>query len=211
MLVQATPTSIPSRRSMQLAVLLIGIAACGTPDYGAEPTLPLKSTSEPRDYRFDGMISRTVLGELLVALDHHGRHAQRPRRSLRQHSDAQERGHKVHRPQYLPLGAGSGADANLERAKQLVPSVLAADPEMILQACVFESVSTQVEQVGVPEWAFMALGRPIENRNFRYADMIYPEGQRRNWGRNASVPDVSRDETKLWFYFSGRKLHRCRL
>jgi len=31
--------------------------------------------------------------------------------------------------------------------------------------------------------------------------MIYPEGRRRDWGPNASVPDVSRTETKLWFYF----------
>jgi hypothetical protein len=54
--------------------------------------------------------------------------------------------------------------------------------------------------VPVPEWAFVALGRPVEKRNFRYADMIYPQGQRRDWGRNGSVPDVSRPETKLWFY-----------
>ena len=73
---------------------------------------------------------------------------------------------------------------------------------MILQACVFESVSTQVEQIPVPEWAFAALGRPVEKRNFRYADMLYPDGRRQNqWGRNSSVPDVSRPETKLWFYF----------
>jgi hypothetical protein len=32
--------------------------------------------------------------------------------------------------------------------------------------------------------------------------MLYPDGRRQNqWGRNASVPDVSRPETKLWFYF----------
>jgi hypothetical protein len=72
---------------------------------------------------------------------------------------------------------------------------------MILQACVFEIVSTQVEQVPVPDWAFAALGQPVEKRNFRYADMLFPEGHRRNWGQNASVPDVSRPETKLWFYF----------
>jgi len=89
---------------------------------------------------------------------------------------------------------------NLERARQQVPKLHAADPEMVLQACVFETVSTQVEQVPVPEWAFAALGMRAEKRNFRCADMIYPEGQRRNWGRNASVPDVSRPETKLWFY-----------
>ena len=72
---------------------------------------------------------------------------------------------------------------------------------MILQACVFEIVSAQVEKVPVPDWAFVALGQPVEKRNFRYVDMLYPEGQRRNWGANASVPDVSRPETKLWFYF----------
>ncbi len=80
--------------------------------------------------------------------------------------------------------------------------VHAADPEMILQACIFEIVTSQVERVPVPDWAFVALGRPVEKRNFRYADMLYPDGKRRNqWGRNSSVPDVSRPETKLWFYF----------
>jgi hypothetical protein len=93
---------------------------------------------------------------------------------------------------------------NFERAKEQVPKVHAADPDIILQACVFETVSTQVEQVPVPDWAFTALNRPVEKRNFRYADIIYPQGQRRDWGRNASVPDVSRPETKLWFYFLSR-------
>ena len=91
--------------------------------------------------------------------------------------------------------------SNLERARQAVPKVRAADPDLILQACVFEIVSMQVEQVPVPEWVFAAFGQPVEKRNFRYADMIYPEGRRRDWGRNASVPDVSRPETKLWFYY----------
>jgi len=79
--------------------------------------------------------------------------------------------------------------------------VLEADPQMILQACIFECVSTQVEEVPAPDWAFAAFGRPAEKRNFRYEDMLFPEGHRRNWGPNASVPDISRPETKLWFYF----------
>ena len=72
---------------------------------------------------------------------------------------------------------------------------------MILQACVFEIVTTQVEQIPVPDWVFVALGQPVEKRNFRYADMIYPPGQRHHWGQNGSVPDVSRPETQLWFYY----------
>jgi hypothetical protein len=97
---------------------------------------------------------------------------------------------------------------NLERARQQLPQVHAADPEMILEACIFEIVTTQVEQIPVPDWAFAALGRPVEKRNFRYAEIVYPEGSRRGqrdqWGIGSSVPDVSREETKLWFYFLAR-------
>ena len=94
---------------------------------------------------------------------------------------------------------------NLERAKQQIPKVHAADPEMILQACIFEIVTTQVDRVPVPAWAFEALGMPVESRNFRYTDMLYPDGRRKDhWRAGNSVPDVSRPETKLWFYFLAR-------
>ncbi|MCL4177637.1 MAG: hypothetical protein KJ072_07795, partial [Verrucomicrobia bacterium] len=94
--------------------------------------------------------------------------------------------------------------ANLERAKRLIPSVHAADPDLILQACIFEIVTTQVEQVPVPNWAFAALGLPVERRNFRYADMLYPNGRfKDHWRPGQSVPDVSQTETRLWFYYLG--------
>ncbi len=94
--------------------------------------------------------------------------------------------------------------ANLERARQQAPRVHAADPEMILQACIFEIVTTQVEQVPVPAWAMVALGQAPEPRRFRYADMLYPDGRfKDHWRPGQSVPDVSRPETKLWFYYLG--------
>ncbi len=93
---------------------------------------------------------------------------------------------------------------NLERAKRQAPQVHAADPDMILQACIFEIVTTQVDQVPVPAWAFTAFGRSPEERNFRYADMLYSNGRfKDHWRAGQSVPDVSRPETKLWFYFLG--------
>jgi hypothetical protein len=94
---------------------------------------------------------------------------------------------------------------NLERAKVQVPQVLAADPEMILEACIFEIVSTDVETVPVPDWAFTSLGLPVEKRNFRYDAMLYPLPQRkRSWSAKSGVPDVSQAETQLWFYFLAR-------
>ena len=99
---------------------------------------------------------------------------------------------------------GGEADllSNLDQARQQVPAAVRADPEMVLEACIFEIVTTQVEQVEVPGWAFRALGQPVEKRNFRYADMLYSDGRRVDqWKPGASVPDVSRPETKLYFYF----------
>ena len=91
---------------------------------------------------------------------------------------------------------------NLARAKQQVPQALAADNDRVLEACIFEIVTTEVEQVPIPDWAFTALDMPVEKRNFRYDAILYPPDQRkRSWGPNAGVPDVSQPETQLWFYF----------
>jgi hypothetical protein len=105
----------------------------------------------------------------------------------------------------LCLWGGEGALLqNLERAKLQSAKVRAADPDMILQACIFEIVTRQVEQVPVPEWAFAAFGKPVEKRNFHYEDMLYANGRfKDHWRAGQSVPDVSRPETRLWFYFLG--------
>lgn len=99
-----------------------------------------------------------------------------------------------------------GGEANLlqnfARAKQQLPMVHATDPGMILEACIFEIVTTEVEQIPVPPWAFAALGLPVEKRNFQYEAILYPKAQRtRSWGSGAGIPDVSQIETQLWFYF----------
>jgi hypothetical protein len=90
---------------------------------------------------------------------------------------------------------------NVKRAREAVPQVLAADSEMILEACVFETVNPRVNEIEIPDWVFTALQQPVEKRNFRYDEMIYPLGQRRPMGREAQVPDESRIETQLWFYY----------
>jgi hypothetical protein len=92
--------------------------------------------------------------------------------------------------------------SNFERARKQLSQVRATDPEMIFEACIFEIVTPEVEQVPIPEWAFAALGLPLEKRNFRYEAILYPLAQRtRSWGSHGGVPDVSQTETQLWFYF----------
>jgi len=90
---------------------------------------------------------------------------------------------------------------NVQKAREIVPQVLAIDTDIVLEACVFETVSQRVNEIPIPDRAFTAFGLQVEKRNFRYDDMIYPEGQRRPMGPNAQVPDESRLETQLWFYY----------
>src|SRR5512139_3297001 len=116
-----------------------------------------------RNYQFDKTMSREVLGNYLS-------------RSITMEGLLNGRGDLEDNIRMLKsMGAKFigrslclwGGEANLlrnlERAKQQLPRVHAADPDMILQACIFEIVTTQVNQVSVPEWAFAALGQPVEN------------------------------------------------
>jgi hypothetical protein len=90
----------------------------------------------------------------------------------------------------------------LAAARQNAPKIHAADPQMILQACVFEIVSKDVDKLPIPAWAFEAFGQSPEKRNFRYEAMLYPGGRGHNhWRQGSSIPDISQQETKLWFYF----------
>lgn len=95
--------------------------------------------------------------------------------------------------------------ARFELARANAAKIHAADPEIILQACVFEIVSKDVEKLAIPAWAFEALGLPVAARNISYEAILYPDGRKHNqWGQGASVPDVSQRETKLWFYYLAR-------
>jgi len=161
-------------------------------------------TSPPGKYHFDGTITRQVLENYLS-------------RAITMEGLLNGRGDLVDNIRMLKEAGAKfvgrslclwGGEAkllnNLERAKQQVPMLHAADPEMVLQACIFEIVTTQVDQVPVPDWAFTAMGQPVERRNFRYVDMLYPNGRLKDhWRPGNSVPDVSQPETKLWFYFLG--------
>jgi hypothetical protein len=78
-----------------------------------------------------------------------------------------------------------------------------ADPEFLLQACVFEAVNKQlVDVVPVPAYVFETFNLPPEKRCFRYDDMIFTDGRFVNhWGEDCSVPDITRIETRLWFFY----------
>jgi hypothetical protein len=159
-------------------------------------------TQHRRSYKFERTISREVLGNYLsrsISIEGllNGRGDLNDNIRMLRSVGAKYIGRSI-----CLWGGEAKLLENFDRVKKQLPMVHAADPEMVLEACIFEIVTTEVEQVPVPDWAFTALGMPVEKRNFRYEAILYPPDQRkRSWGKNGGVPDVSQSETQLWFYF----------
>jgi hypothetical protein len=160
------------------------------------------SSVDARSYDFDGKISRAVLENYLsrsiTMLDLlTGKGDVDDNVRMLQNTGAKFAGRSI----YLWGGEGQ-LPARLAAARQNAPKIHAADPDIILQACVFEIVSNEVEKLPVPASAFEAFGRSPERRNFRYEAMLDPNGSGHDhWRAGASIPDISQQETKLWFYF----------
>jgi len=92
-------------------------------------------------------------------------------------------------------------DAHFTTAAWIADEAHAADPEIILQAGLFEIVDTAVNAVPVPEWVFEAFGLPVEERSYDYGAMLYEDGSSVDYfGPGSSIPDMSRLETRMWFY-----------
>ena len=98
-----------------------------------------------------------------------------------------------------------GDPAFTDYAKNLIDLMHDHDPEMIFQGCLFEHVSTDVNNLAIPNWVFKAFDLPVEIRNFNVDSMIKrvdPNAETlMKSGRGGGAPIVNNPETKMWFYF----------
>lgn len=100
-------------------------------------------------------------------------------------------------------------EAHFARAKTAADRLLKTDPELMLQACIFETVSKGVNEIPIPAWVFEEFGQKPETRNFRYESMGYDDGSQGH-GHGCLAPAMSKHETKMWFYYWGRRYIDCR-
>ena len=165
------------------------------------------SAAGVRDYKFDRTISRRVLENYLArAVTHAGLCSSSPDPTTACLDDdirmltaigAKFVGRAAF-AWYLPPSEAR----HFSEVKAAAAKVHEADPEIILQACIFETASKKVEGIPVPAWVFGAFGLPAKMRNFDYEAMLYDNGYGHNkWRRGVSVPDMSKLETRLWFYY----------
>ena len=83
---------------------------------------------------------------------------------------------------------------HFERTRRAAERIHAADPEIILQACIFETVYREdLESVRIPAYVFEAFGLEPEDRCFRWEDCTLVPGEH--------MPDISKTETQMWFYY----------
>jgi hypothetical protein len=87
-------------------------------------------------------------------------------------------------------------------ARSLIDAVHQDDPEVIFQGCLFEIITDNVNKVKIPAWVFDDFGIPVDDRPFSYEAMLNDDGIFvDHWRGGSSVPDVSKLEAQLWFYF----------
>ncbi|MBN2328291.1 MAG: hypothetical protein JXR73_14180 [Candidatus Omnitrophica bacterium] len=164
--------------------------------------------SEP-DYSFDGKISREVLCNYLARSTTFGEllNSDLTEKFLGGDVDDNIRmltgmGAKFAGRSIYMWGDETRLESLLASGQIVARKIHDADPDVILQAAVFEIVTAQVNQIPIPAWVFEDFDQSPETRNFKYEAMLYPEGHRVNhWGPDASVPDMSRLETRMWFYY----------
>jgi len=86
-----------------------------------------------------------------------------------------------------------------------------ADPDMILQCCVFECVAKSFcENTPVPAWVFEAFDQPYKERCFSFEKMDFPDGRfKDHWGKDTLVPNIMSVEGKMWIYYRACEYINC--
>ena len=163
-----------------------------------------KKSVENKDYQFDGIISREVLENYLARSSTFGSLLH-----LTLEDDLRmikNTGVKFAGRAIWMWGGESKIDELVRVGEPFAKRIHEIDPDIILQGAIFEVVTKDINNVAIPESGFEEFGVPKEPRNFSYKAMLYPFGHRHNhWSKDSSVPDMSRLETRMWFFYVAKR------
>lgn len=91
--------------------------------------------------------------------------------------------------------------------KGLIEKAHSVDPDIIFEACIFETTGKDINTIKIPDWVFKAFGKEPENRTFDHRKMLFPDGFGKDmWASGYSMPDITREETQLFIYYRACKL-----
>ena len=176
------------------------------------------------DFEFNGTISPTVLNNYLdraVSYDAFGT------------ADGQDSDSAIYNARdfvrktgakYLARGLGfwipNGTDIygdNFTKYKNWVAEIHEVDPEVIIEACIFETCSPETNDLVIPDWVqakILGADNVQTGRKFNYDNMIhtwkgglwglggyYGREEFNTDGIKVSIPSISREETQMFIYY----------
>ncbi len=155
-----------------------------------------------KDYKFDGGISLEVLNNYLDRAMTFSTLCSNKREDF-----------LIHKEMLLKVGVKHVARAggfwppsnyeneNFDYLKANIDDLHASDPDIILEACIFECASEKVNKIPISERTFKEFGLKAEKRCFNLNDMVFESGYGINmFGTGTHVPDITRIETQMYFY-----------
>jgi len=95
-------------------------------------------------------------------------------------------------------------EEHFKLAKQQADAAHKVDPELILQAGVFEiAYKGTVNNTAIPAYVFEAFDLPVEKRNFDFDKIKMTSGTYGGdyWNSSSCVPDITQTETQMYFYY----------
>ena len=79
------------------------------------------------------------------------------------------------------------------------------DSELLLEACVFETVGPGIDAIPIPAWVFEEFGLKPQKRNFNHRRMSGAGGH----GHGCIAPDIGKLEFRMWIYYCSRRYIDC--
>lgn len=156
-----------------------------------------------RDYTFSGPITEKVLRNYLSRAINHFYFEDLSADAIAQNKRfVLSTGAKFIGRASTMWGMGGSDEAVIDQYAAALADIHESDPEIIFEACIFETTFTSIEQIAIPAWVFEASGAEPETRSFSYNAMLFPNKKFVDqWGKGASVPDMTQPETQMWFYY----------
>ena len=100
---------------------------------------------------------------------------------------------------------------NFDYYKSQIDEIHEIDPEVIIEAAIFETCSEGMNDIPIPAWVFEAFGQPVETRNFNYEDMMHTWKKgilgfggiygKDEWGTGIHTPSISQLEFQMFLYY----------
>ena len=160
-----------------------------------------------RNYNFDGSITVEVLNNYLDRALTHMMFATKDDIFCKERLTSGIRAIKNTGAKYIQRAIAQWAPtieqeiAYKEEFKKGIEAVHAFDPQVIFEGCIFENVTEKLNNIPIPAHVFEDFGLPVEERNFNLDKMLFNYDLYRNqWGQGCHVPDITKQETRLFFY-----------